>query len=256
MIEDLGSLIENDGHDGFDELKQKYEAEIQSLKQVINKYEHIIIAEKNTEISRLMTKVEETELINTRLRKELSSLNEQLLIRDGIIQDQKLAYEILNESLDKIQNQISNRVFDAIEASRAAARCELVSSNVFSDLRVQNEQINSTVNGLEECISNFNQKLFLKFLRDIATSAKAFILLFDRLLQASQSLEFDDLCRDGDKLKSEYISALSSLLVSGKDFCSRPQYCSEFKSNVESFKFSNESLFDFKIKLESTLQSN
>lgn len=257
MIEDLGSLIEKDGNEEFNELKQRYESEISELKQKINKYEKVIIAEKNFEISKLMTKIEETELINARLCKELSSMNEQMCIRDNIIQDQKLMYETLKESLENVQKQISNRAIDALEISRNAARIELVSSNVFSDMNAQNDQIISILADIDECASNSNQKLFLKLLRDIATTSKSFIILFDRVLQVFQSLNVDSgLCKQSEGLKLEYISALSSLLVAGKDFSARPQNCSDFKLFVETFRHKNEALFNSKIKIEKSLQNN
>lgn len=256
MIEDLGSLINEDGNEEFSELKERYEAEIQNLKQMIEKYEKIIVVEKNSEISKLMTKIEETELNNTRIRKEFASLQEQLSIRDAMIEDQQVSYEILKESLDNIHKQISNRAIDALENSRNAARLELVSSNILSDLSTQNDHIIATLDGIDECASNFNQKTFLKLLRDIATSSKSFIILFDRILQVSHSFNINDISTEGENLKSEYISALSSLLVAGKDFSARPQYCSEFKSYVETFKIANETLIELKTRFEAVLQNN
>lgn len=256
IIEDLGALIENDNSEAFSELRQKYEVEIQNLKQKIDNYEKKLIPEKNSEISKLMTRIEETELMNVRLRKEISSLNEQILNREIVIQDQKLAYDLLKETVENIQTKLSNRAIEALEASKNSARIELVSSNVFSELSINHEQIVNILNALDECISNFNQKLFLKLLREIATFAKSFIIIFDRILHVSQSLNIEKLCGEGESLKSEYISALSALLVSGKDFSARPQYCIEFKSNVETFKSADTSLFNFKIKFESTLQNN
>lgn len=253
MIEDLGSLIDNDDNHQFDELKQKYEAEISNLKQLISKYESAIIPEKNREISKLMTRIEETELINTRLRKELSTLNDQLSCQETIIQDQKLAYETVKEALDDIQHQISNRAVNSNEASRNAARIELVTSNVFADLSTFNGHIASSVVGIEECFSTFNQKVFLKLLREIANSAKSFVITFDKILQVSQPLNLKDMCEEGEKLKSEYIYALSSVLVSGKDFSARPDYCSDFKNCFENFKYSNDALFNLKTQFESVL---
>lgn len=253
MIEDLGSLIDNDDNHQFDELKQKYEAEISNLKQLISKYESTIVPEKNREISKLMTRIEETELINTRLRKELSTLNDQLSCQETIIQEQKFAYETVKEALDGIQHQISNRAVNANEASRNAARIELVTSNVFADLSTLNGHIASAVVGIEECFSSFNQKVFLKLLREIANSAKSFVITFDKVLQVSQPLNLKDMCEEGEKLKSEYIYALSSVLVSGKDFSARPDYCSDFKNCFENFKYSNDSLFNLKTQFESVL---
>ena len=253
MIEDLGSMIDNDSNQDFDELKQKYETEILNLKQLISKYESAIIPEKNREISKLMTRIEETELINTRLRKELSCLNDQLSCQETIIQDQNLAYETVKEALDSIQHQISNRAINANEASRNAARLELLTMNVFTDLTTHNGHIASAIVGIEDCISNFNQKLFLKLLREIATSAKSFVIIFDKVLQVSHPLNFQSMCGEGEKLKSEYISALSSVLVSGKDFSARPDHCSDFKTCFENFKYSNDSLFNLKTQFENFL---
>lgn len=255
MIEDLGSLIDKDGSEEFDDLRQRYETEILNLKQTIAKYESSIIPEKNREISKLMTKIEETELINNRLRKELSSLNEQLSCQETIIQDQKLAYETIKEALDNIHNQISNRAVNASETSRNSARIELLSSNVFSDLNNHNSHIVSAISAIEDCMSNFNQKNFLKLLRDIATSAKSFVIIFDRVLQISHPLNIQDVCDEGERLKSEYISALSSVLVTGKDYSNRPEHCSEFKLNVENFRCANDSLYDLKTQLEDILQN-
>jgi ribosomal protein S20 len=253
MIEDLGSLIDSDGGQELDELREKYEAEILNLKQLISKYESTIIPEKNREISKLLTRIEETELINTRLRKELSSLNDQLSCQETVIQDQKQAYEALKEALDGIQHQISSRVINTNEASRNAVRNELATSSVFTDLATLNGHIASAIGGIEDCLSNFNQKVFLKLLRDIATSSKSFVIIFDKVLQFSQPLNFQDMLEEGEKLKSEYISALSSVLVSGKDFSVRPDHCSDFKNYFENFKYSNDSLYNLKTQFESVL---
>ena len=157
MIEDLGSLIEGDNNEEIDELKRKYEAEIQNLKQVITKYETTVILEKNREIAKLMTKIEETELINSRLRKELSLLNQQLSCKDSMLQDQKAAYSSLKAALESIENQISNRDSNTLSSNRNSARIELVSNNVFSDLKLLSDQMFSSIGEIEVCISNFNQ---------------------------------------------------------------------------------------------------
>lgn len=256
IIEDLGSLIDNDSDENFSELKQKYEAEISNLKQTISKYETSIIPEKNREISKLMARIEETELINSHLRKELSSMNDKLSCQETIINDQKLVYHTIKEAIENIQNQISCRVNKANEDSHNAARFELLSNNVFFDINAHNGTILSAIREIENCASNFNPKLFLKVLRDIATSAKSFVLLMDKILQVAHSLSFKDLCEEGEKLKSDYIVALSSLLVSGKDFSARPEYCSDFKLNLENLKCANGSLFDFKNRFEIFLQNN
>lgn len=256
MIEDLGSLIDNDGNEKFDEMRQKYETEISELKEMIHKYEKNIIPEKNREISKLMAKIEESELINDRLRKELSTLNDKLSCQETIIQDQKLAYETVKTALDSIHDQISNRAVNADEASFNAARIELMSSNVFSDLNNLNGQIVSAICGIGNCISNFNQKLFLKLLREIATASKSFIIAFEKVLQVSRPLNVLDLCEEGERLKSEYIDALASVLVAGKDFSSRPEHCSDVRPFIENFRSINDSLFDLKSQFESTLQNN
>lgn len=255
MIEDLGSLIEGDNNEEIDELKRKYEAEIQNLKQVITKYETTVILEKNREIAKLMTKIEETELINSRLRKELSLLNQQLSCKDSMLQDQKAAYSSLKAALESIENQISNRDSNTLSSNRNSARIELVSNNVFSDLKLLSDQMFSSIGEIEVCISNFNQKLFLKLLRDFGTSAKFYVMLFDKIIQVSASLNIDNLCENGEKCKSEYISALSSILVCGKDFSARPEFCSDIISAINDFKSSLESLDSLKLQFETELKN-
>lgn len=255
MIEDLGSLIDNDSNEEIDELKMKYEAEIQNLKQDIAKYESSVIPDKNREITRLMSKNDETELINSRLRKELSLLNEQLSCKESMIQDQKAAYSSLKEALENIENQISRRDSDALSTSRKAARLELVSNNVFSDLKTLSHQILSAIGDLDDCMSNFNQKSFLKSLRDFGASSKSFVVLFDNIIQVASNLNLDNLCEDGEKVKSEYIYALSSILVSGKDFSSRPEFRSNFQSAIDVFKSSLESLANLQGQFECDLKN-
>ena len=255
MIEDLGTLIDNDNNEEIDELKMKYEIEIQNLKQSIIKYETTIIPEKNREISKLMTKNEETELINSRLRKELSLLNEQLSHKESMLQDQQVAYSSLKIALEKIENQISSRDSSALSNSFMAARLELISNNVFSDLKSISDQIFTAICDLEGCMSNFNQKLFLKSLRDFGTSSKSYVVLFDKMIQVASTLNLDSLCQDGESFKSEYISALSSILVSGKDFSSRPELCATFKPAVDDFKSCLESLVNLQKQFESELKN-
>lgn len=256
MIEDLGSLIDNGGDEKIDEMKQKYENEISNLREMIKKYEKSIIPEKNREISKLMAKIEESELINDRLRKELSSLNDKLSCQEIIIQDQKLAYESVKAALDSIHDQISNRAVNADEASFSAARIELMSSHVFPDLNNLNGQIVSAICEIEHCISNFNQKIFLKLLREIATAAKSFIIAFEKVLQVSRPLNVLDLCEEGERLKSEYIDALASVLVAGKDFSARPEHCLDVRPFIENFRSANNSLFDLKSQFEAIIQKN
>ena len=255
MIEDLGTLINNDNDEEIDELKMKYEKEIQNLKQVITKYETTIILEKNREISKLMTKNEEIELINSRLRKELLLLNDQLSCKESMLQDQKAAYSSLKTALENIEHQISSRDSTTLSANRNSARLELVSNNVFSDLKSLSNQIFSAVGEIEACISNFNQKLFLKLLRDFGTSAKSYFIIFDKIIQVSSSLNIDNLCENGEKYKSEYISSLSSILVSGKDFSARPEFCSDIIYAINDFKSSLESLDNLKVQFESDLKN-
>ena len=201
-----------------------------------------------------MTRIEETELINIRFRKDLSSLNEQLSCRDDLIQKQKIAYESLKDALETIQTQLFDRANNDSQNSRNAVRTDLISNNVFSDMSIHNEQILSALDEIEDCFSSFNQKQCLKLLRDVANAAKALVLLFDRVLQVSQSLNLGDLLDEGEKMKSSYISALSSVLISGKDFSARPEYCEDFKSNVENFRSTNGYLFNLKIQIESAFQ--
>lgn len=256
MIEDLGSLIERDDTEEINALKQKYENEILQLKESLNNYQISVIPDKNREISKLTTRIQEFDLLNVRLRKELISLNEQLSCKNSIIEDQKIAYDNLKECIDKIQNQIINRSDLKLSNARDAARVEFVSNNVFSDLDLNNSQISAAIGEIEKCISSISQKNHcLKLLRDIGTAAQSSLIYFDRILDVSRSFDMVEICKQGEPLKSSFIASLSLLIVSGKDFNARPDFSSEFKSHLESFKTSNNNFFNFKIQIENAFQN-
>lgn len=253
IINELGSFIDNDDSEEIALLKQRYEDEIQQLKQSLGKFESIIVPEKTREIVSLMSKVEEMNLLNARLRNELSSLNNRLCDQDVAIKNQKQAYDSLKECIDNLLVQLSSRTSDS-RSSRTSARIELISSNVLSDFNMYHDQILSALAGLNESISNYNPKQCLSLLRMIANTAKASVLGFDKILQMCQGLNLDALCDEGEILKSSYISALSSALVSGKDFTIRHN-SSDFSNSLSNFRSVQESLHNLKHKFENELQS-
>lgn len=257
MIKDLGSLIGKDDSEEIDTLKQKYENEILQLKDSLTKYQFSIIPEKNREISKLMTRIEEFDLLNSRLRKEIISLNEKLFCKEKIIEDQKALCGALKECIDNIQNQIINRSEIELANARNSTRLEFISDNVFSDLNLNNIQITAGIEEIERCLLDPTQKNnILKLLRDIGTAAQSSLMHFDRILDASRSFEeMEDLCKKGELAKLSYIASLSLLIISGKDFNSRLELYSEFKSNIESFKENNDIFFDFKTQFEAAFQN-
>lgn len=255
FIEDIGFMIENED-DTTGELKQKYELEIIKYRQSIENYENVIIPEKNREISALMTRLEEGDLLNSKMKKEIEELNEQLKSFARIIEDQKSAYDTIKAALNSNQIDFNNRSDQLTANARNKALREIIDANLFSLLAEHFSFISSAIEGLENNLSSFNQKSCLKLLRDIATSGKFVIVNVDRILRVASLFDLSEILLKGNRTKSSFMSNLSSVLVSGKDYSIRPTYSVDFKTCLQNFKSSNEELLSLRVEIETILKKH
>lgn len=254
IIYDIGALIDRDTDEEMENLKRRYNHELMECRRTISYYENEVIPHKNQEIARLMTGVEETDLVNARLEREVVSLTEQLVFRNQIIEDQRSAYDALRQALDQIQHDMSRRYSSASTLAREKLRKELEINDTFAEMDRHHAHIESTLADMTVAMVAANQRTCLKLLRDAATVAKAFVANFECCAQVLLMYDAGDLVARGDQHKSLYLQTLSSMLVAGKDLGTHAQSAAEFQSRLEQFKKQQDALFiaknDFQMALK------
>ncbi len=254
MIDDIGSFFGDDNTiEEVEAVKQKHALEVAELHNTISKYETVIIPEKNREIVKLMSKVEEADMQISRLNREIAKLKEEVSSRDQLISDQKILYSTLNAALEKIHSDLSERANLDGNRARSAMVQELKSSPLFRELKLLNQLISKAVISMEESVNGQNHKAFLKLLRDVGNASKSSLIGFERILQQFSGLEIEDIVSEGDEFKKSFVQALSALLVAGKDYGMTPNKSSSLRSALESFKAKHESVSSFQERLESSI---
>ena len=254
MIDDIGSFVGDDSSsEELEAIKQKHALEVAELNNSIAKYENVIIPEKNREIVKLMSKVEEADMQISRLNREVAKLKDELNIRDQIISDQKAVYATLNAALERIQQDLAQRANSEGTRVRSSLLQELKSSPLFRELKALNQLISKAIAAMEDAVNSQNHKSFLKLLRDVANAAKSSLIGFERVIQYFAGLEIEDVVGEADEIKSSFVQSLSSLLVAGKDYGMTPSNSATLRSALESFKAHHETISSFQTRLESSI---
>lgn len=259
MIDDISCLVSEEdcagSNEEVDAIKQKHALEIAGLNNTISKYENDILPGKNREIVKLMSRVEEAEVQIQRLLGEVAKLKEELNNRDRIIADQRSANAILMAALERIQHEIAERANLDTNRAKQSLIAELKASPVFHELNAINQLISKAIVSIEEAFSSQNKKAFLKLLRDVANAAKSSLIGFERLLQCFNDLHIEDIVKEGNGLRNNFVQSLSELLVAGKDYGMVPNNFTTLRPALDLFKTCHESIASFQNRMESSLDT-
>lgn len=257
MIDDFDSFIEDDECEDSDDiqaLKLKHAQEILELKQIINKYENILIPEKNKEVARLVAMIEEAELKAASLSNQVASLRQQLKARDNLIEDCRASYNALSTTLQQIQQNLTDRTRETSNSAKVSFVQELKETIAFGELKKLNVVISGCIPAAVNAIKTNNVKVCLKQLKDLATATKSSIILMDRIFEAFKELNITDLISEGEEYKSALIQSSSELLVVARDYRSNSANSGSVLAALNAFERDHGKIQSFQELLKTCVQ--